>query len=62
MKITLKSIMKCEVLGLDEKKIKVLVSAMFFLKLANMLQPMKRFAKTFNLFPSSLPSQVCNTV
>ncbi len=24
-----------------------------------MIQPMKRFAKTLDLFPSSLPSQIC---
>jgi hypothetical protein len=62
MTITLKSIMRCEVLGLDKSFQAFFLVAMFFLKLVNMLQLMKRFAKTLDLFPSNLPSQICKNV
>jgi hypothetical protein len=51
MTIALKSIMKCEIVSLDSK---VFVLSMFFLKLVNMLQLMKSFAKTLMCF-----HQVC---
>jgi hypothetical protein len=53
--ITLEIIVKCEVLGLDE----IFQGTCFghvFLRLASMLQLIKRFAKTLDLFPSSLPN------
>jgi hypothetical protein len=56
MTTTLKSIVKCEVLG------NALVLAMFFLRCVNMLQLMKRFAKPLNLFLSSMFIQICKSV
>ncbi len=52
MTTTLKSIMRCEVLGLDKSFQDFFLVAMFFLKLVSMSQLMKRFAKTLDLFPS----------
>jgi len=51
---TLEIIVKCEVLGLDEN-FQGTCFGHVFLKLASMLQMIKRFAKTLDLFPSSLP-------
>jgi hypothetical protein len=53
--------MRCEVLSLDE----VFQGPYFghvFLRLVNMLQLVERFAKTLNLFQSSLPSQIYKNV
>ncbi len=55
MPTTLKSIVTCEILGLDES----FQNTCFghdFPRHVNMLQLMKRFAKTFNLFISNLQS------
>jgi hypothetical protein len=58
MIIALKSIIKCEVLGLDES-FQGTNSGHIFSKA---LQLMKRFVKTFDLFLSSLPNQICRNV
>jgi hypothetical protein len=53
--------MRCKVLSLDE----VFQGTYFghvFLRLVNMLQLVERFAKTLNLFQSSLPSQIYRNV
>jgi len=61
MTIALKSIVKCEVI--DKMKIfKALVLAMLFLRHVNMLWLMKRFAKTFDLFLSSMHNQIWKNV
>ncbi len=50
-----KSIIKCEVLSLDEN-IQCTCFGHIFFKHVNMLQLMKRITKAFNLFLLSLPS------
>jgi hypothetical protein len=45
---TLKSIVSCDMLGLEEK-FRALVLGMHFLRLANMLQQRKKFAKTCDM-------------
>ncbi len=57
----LKLIMRCEVLGLDE----VFQGTYFghvFLRFISMLQLVERFAKTLDLFQSSLPNQIYKNV
>jgi hypothetical protein len=61
MIIALKSTVKCEVLGLGES-FQGICFDHFFLQHVNMLQLMKRFAKTFDLFLSSLPNEICKNV
>jgi hypothetical protein len=41
---------------------KILVLAMVFKNLMSMLKLMKMFTKTLDLFPSSLPSDICKNV
>jgi hypothetical protein len=48
MIITLKSIISCDMLGLEES-FKALVLGMHFPSLANILQQKKKFAKTYDM-------------
>jgi hypothetical protein len=41
---------------------KAIVLAIYFLKQVNMLHLMNFFVKTFDLFISSLPNQICKNV
>jgi hypothetical protein len=61
MTTTLKSIVKCEVLGLDEIFQGTCFGHVFRVH-ASMLQLMKSSAKTFGLFLSSLPNHICRNV
>jgi hypothetical protein len=61
MTITLKSIMKCEILCLDEG-FQGTCFGHLKKKLVNMLQLMKRFAKTCYLFLLTLSNQICKNV
>jgi hypothetical protein len=61
MIIILKSIMRCEILCLDES-FQGTCFGHFLKKFVNMLQLMKRFAKTCYLFLLTLYNQICKNV
>jgi hypothetical protein len=61
MIIALKSIIECEILGVNEV-FRVLVLAMLSPKHANMLLLTKKFVGISNLFQSNLPNQICKNV
>jgi hypothetical protein len=56
MIIALRSIVKCEVLGLDQSFEDNICFGHVFLRLVSM---MKRFAKALDLFPSNIHSKIC---
>jgi len=57
MTTTLKSIVSCDVLGL-ECFFRALVLVMHFRKLVNMLCKRKKFAKTYDMCQSKLPKEI----
>jgi hypothetical protein len=57
MTITLKSIVSCDVIGLEEN-FKTFVLVMHFLKLINMLRQRKKIAKTYDMCQSKLPKEI----
>jgi hypothetical protein len=58
MNITLKSIISCNMLGL-EKKFRALILGIHFPRLTNMLEYRKKFAKTYDMCESNLFKEIC---
>jgi hypothetical protein len=61
MIIVLKSIIKCDVLCLEENFQSICFGHVFS-KACQYATPNERFAKTFNLFLSSLHNEICRNV
>jgi hypothetical protein len=58
MIITLKSIVSCDMLGLEEI-FRALVLDVHFPRFSNMLQQRKKFAKTYNMCQLNLFKEIC---